>query len=156
MGCLRPWGVRLMSQPTCTTALTRILLNRSRTQPSISSTLSAESGLPVVLQKLTTVRVVCNSDLELSRGPMCISPAAKRALLGPFSDKAGFTSSAIPRRHLHRILLSRLSMPCDSRLWSRSPHLYSGFCKLSGRVVCVCLSVFRSPSGVPDSVGTAV
>lgn len=79
----------------------------------------AESGLPVVLQKLSTVRVVSNSDLELSREPTGISPAAKRALLDPFSGEASFTSSAIFRRRLPRILLSKLSVPCDSRLWSR-------------------------------------
>lgn len=81
--------------------------------------------------------------LELSGDLMSYRPVAKRALLGPFSDEAGFTSSAILRPRLHRILFSRLSMPCDSRLWSRSLHLCWGFCKLSGRVVCVCLQVFR-------------
>lgn len=81
--------------------------------------LLAESGFPVLLRKFTTVEVVRRSGLELSGDLVGYRPAAKRALLGPFSGEAGFTSSAIPRRRLHRILLSNLSVPCDSSLWSR-------------------------------------
>ncbi|RMV48145.1 hypothetical protein ALP10_200116 [Pseudomonas syringae pv. helianthi] len=44
-------------------------------------------------------------------------PATKRAQLGPFSGEAGFTSSAILRRRLHRILLT-LSLGQVARLFS--------------------------------------
>ncbi|WP_206211714.1 hypothetical protein, partial [Pseudomonas viridiflava] len=67
------------------------------------------------------------SGLELAMDFLGYRPATKRAQLGPFSGEASFTSLAILRQRLRRVLLSTLSRLCDSRLLSRSPHLYSGF-----------------------------
>lgn len=92
--------------------------------------LLAEIGLPVLLQKLTIVQLVRHSGLELAGDFLGNGPAAKRALLGPFSGDAGFTSSsAIPRRRQPRVLLSIPSKLCDSHLWFRSLHRYSDFCR---------------------------
>lgn len=46
------------------------------------------SSLPFLLQKMTAVRVVCNSDLELSGELVGFRPASKRALVGPFSGES--------------------------------------------------------------------
>lgn len=76
-----------------------------------------------------SVHVFRHSGLGLSDDLVGYRPAAKRALLGPFSGEAGFSSSAIPRRHQRRFLLSTLSMSCDSRLWSLLLRLCVGFCR---------------------------
>lgn len=86
-----------------------------------------------LLRILTPVHVVSHSGDFVG-----YRPAAKRALLGPFSGKAGFISSAILRRHQRRVLLSTLSMSCDSRLWSLRLRRCLGFCKSLAGEAYVC------------------